>query len=139
MDEYTQQLEKTVTELKDRYENYVVQLEETVEHLKSKLMSTMQGNAAWYSDIPDSTREVPRSRLLVGCVVFAEVKRVKKGKDWVWNGYILDSTPDCKGYGYVRMVRHEPNFNEAMRRIVHLLALNSTVMPAEIPSTLGEA
>ena len=139
MDEYTQQLEKTVSELKDRYEGYVVQLEEAVEHLKSKLMSTMQGNATWYSDIDESNREVLKSRLLVGCVVFAEVKRIKKGKDWVWNGYILDATPDCKGYGYVKIVRHEPDFNEAMRRVVQLLALNSTGKPVDIPSTMDEA
>ena len=134
MDDYTKQLERTVAELKDRYENYVVQLEETVEHLKTKLMAEMNANATWYSDIDDSTREVLRSRLIVGCVVFAEVRRVKKGKDWVWNGHILDATPDCKGYGYVKIVRHEPNFNEAMRRINKLLALDSYKKADEIPS-----
>jgi hypothetical protein len=108
-------------------DDYIQQLEDTIERLKTRLESELLGKAvisrqitpemAASGNITDET--IDSGSIIVGCVVFANIKKKKDG----WYGYVLESDGD-EGYKYIKFAMKCKTFDETCQKCIKALALD---------------
>ena len=108
-------------------DDYVRQLEDTVERLKTRLESELLGKAVISRQItPENAAEgnlsddkIDCGSIIVGCVVFAKIKKKKDG----WYGYVLEAEGD-EGYRYIKFAMKCKTFDETCQKCIKALALD---------------
>jgi hypothetical protein len=120
-------------------DDYVRQLEDTIERLKTRLESELLGKAvisrqitpeiAASGNITDET--IDSGSIIVGCVVFAKIKKKKDG----WYGYVLESDGD-EGYKYIKFAMKCKTYDETCQKCIKALALD-TETAMKIYSVVG--
>lgn len=113
-------------------EDYIKQLEDTIERLKKRLESDLLGKAVVNrltspqgiaviasSGIDTADDVIEGGQILVGCVVFAKIKKKKDG----WCGYVLDADGE-DGYKYTKFAMKCKTFEEASEKCMKALAID---------------
>ena len=111
-------------------DEYIKQLEDALQRAQTRLESELMGKAVINkvttaerigSLDPDKDSDILEGSILVGGIVFANIKKEKNG----WAGYILEWNDKRKAYTHQKYVIGKETFDDTAKKCISMLALDT--------------